>query len=103
MKRTTVMVDEGTYAELESLARRDGVSTGHLIREAMASYVTDRERQENGGPPNPLPSFVGAVDDPDMQGADVEDFLAAWMPIHEADERDGPWAQGGQDDDAGRP
>jgi len=91
MKRTTVMLDEGVYAELESYARRDGVSTGRLIREAMELYLSERERLE-GGAPNPLPSFVGAIDDPDIQGTDVEDFLAAWMPLHEADERNGPWA-----------
>lgn len=102
MKRTTVMLDEGAYAELESYARRDGVSTGHLIREAMERYLTDRERREAAAPV-PLPSFVGAVDDPDMvQGADVEEFLEAWLPTHEEDERNGPWARGGGGDHAGR-
>lgn len=100
MKRTTVMVDERAYAELEAYARRDGVSTGHLIREAMERYVTDRERRDVGAP-NPLPSFVGMVDDLSVQGEDVEDFLAAWLPIHEEDERNAPWPPATGDADAG--
>lgn len=95
------MLDEAAYAELEGYARRDGVSTGRLIRDAMELYLTDRERREADAP-NPLPSFVGAVDDPDLvHGADAEDFLAAWLPIHEEDERNGPWARSRGDDDAG--
>lgn len=102
MKRTTVMLDEGAYAELEAYARRDGVSAGRLIRDAMELYLTDRERREAGAP-NPLPSFVGAVDDPDMvQGADAEEFLASWLPLHEEDERNGPQARIATDHDAGR-
>jgi hypothetical protein len=100
MKRTTVMLDEGAYAELEAYARRDGVSTGRLIRDAMELYLTDRERRDADAP-SPLPSFVGAVDDPDMvHGADAERFLAAWLPLHEHDERNGPWASANDDGDA---
>ncbi|MFN8517898.1 MAG: ribbon-helix-helix protein, CopG family [Chloroflexota bacterium] len=95
MKRTTVMLDEAAYAELESYARRDGLSTGRLIRDAMELYLTERERQDAGAP-TPLPSFVGMVDDPSVQGEDVEDFLAAWLPSHEEGERTAgsPPAQG---------
>lgn len=96
------MLDEAAYAELEAYARRDGVSTGHLIREAMERYVADRERQDVGAP-NPLPSFVGMVDDPSVQGEDVEDFLTAWLPIHEEDERNAPWPPANGDPDAGGP
>ncbi len=42
MKRTTVMLDEGAHAELEAVARRDGVSRGRLIRDAMERYLADR-------------------------------------------------------------
>jgi hypothetical protein len=58
MKRTTIMVDEGTYADLEEYARRDGVPTARLIREAMERYVTERERQAEA---QPLPDFVGKL------------------------------------------
>jgi hypothetical protein len=58
MKRTTIMVDEGTYGDLEEYARRDGVPTARLIREAMERYVTERERHSER---RPLPDFVGAL------------------------------------------
>lgn len=92
------MLDEGAYAELESYARRDGVSAGHLIREAMELYLSERERRDAGAP-NPLPSFVGMVDDPSVQGEEVEDFLRDWLPIHEEGERNapGPPTDGGPD------
>jgi hypothetical protein len=59
MKRTTVMVDERVYTELETYARLDGVSTGRLIRDAMERYVTERQEQKSERE-RELPSFVGA-------------------------------------------
>jgi len=56
MKRITTTVDSSTYAQLEDLARRDGVATARLIRDAMERYVTEREREME---PLPLPDWVG--------------------------------------------
>lgn len=56
MKRITTTVDPSTYAQLEDLARRDGVATARLIRDAMERYVTEREREME---PLPLPDWVG--------------------------------------------
>ncbi len=58
MKRTTIMVEEAAYAELEEYARRDGVPTARLVREAMERYLTERERTTE---PRPLPAFVGVL------------------------------------------
>jgi hypothetical protein len=80
MKRTTVMVDEGIYAELETFARRDGVSTGRLIREAMERYVTDRQERNPEGE-RELPSFVGSFE---LNGPpwaeDTTDYLREHYP-----------------------
>jgi len=73
MKRTTVMLDEGVYSELESYARRDGVSR---VGSSARPWSCTSSGATRSGAPNPLPSFVGAIDDPDIQGTDVEDFLA---------------------------
>lgn len=56
MKRTTILVEEAVYAELEAYAHRDGVPTAHLVREAMERYVAEREKTAE---PQPLPPFVG--------------------------------------------
>ena len=56
MKRITTTVDPSTYALLEDLARRDGVATASLVRNAMERYVADRQRAMK---PLPLPDWVG--------------------------------------------
>ena len=91
MKRTTVMLPERTYAEMEEFARRDGVPTAHLVRAAMEQYVSAREEQESLAR-RPLPAFVGALDSADMiLAADVEDYLeATWPGVIEADRDDVP-------------
>ena len=47
-KRVEVLFEPGDYRLLEGVARRDGKSVGHVIREAVAKYVvrpTEEERQ----------------------------------------------------------
>lgn len=56
MKRITTTVDPSTYGLLEDLARRDGVATARLVRDAMERYVSDRQREME---PLPLPDWVG--------------------------------------------
>lgn len=56
MKRITTTVDPSTYGLLEDLARRDGVATARLVRDAMERYVADRQREME---PLPLPDWVG--------------------------------------------
>lgn len=56
MKRVTTTVDPSTYGLLEDLARRDGVATAQLVREAMERYVMERQREME---PLPLPDWVG--------------------------------------------
>jgi hypothetical protein len=89
VKRTTVMLPEATYAELEEFARRDGVPTAHLVREAMEQYVTTREERDSARP-RTLPAFVGMLDIQDgVNAADIEEWLQQnWVPYIEQDRDD---------------
>ena len=55
MRRTSVLLDPQILTELERLARRSGVPTSHVIREAMERYVADAAENADAT----LPSFVG--------------------------------------------
>lgn len=84
------MVDQATYADLEEFARQDGVSTAHLIREAMDRYVTARE--DRPGMPPELPAFAGIFSgEPSNLGTDAAAVLeATWADAIER-ERDPEW------------
>ena len=74
MKRTTIMVDEAVYADLEDYARRDGVPTARLVREAMERYVSERERDAQ---PRPLPDFVGMFEGDGQPFAERDEEILA--------------------------
>ena len=57
MKRTTIMVEENILYEIKQLAQRENSSMAEVIREALASYVTEKYQQQP--PANPLLSLVG--------------------------------------------
>ena len=73
MQRITTTVDNGVYARLEELARRDRAPVARLIREAMERYVTEREEATE---PRPLPDWVGMLEGPgDDLASRSEDIL----------------------------
>ena len=73
MKRTTIMVDEGTLLELSQIADERGTSASQLIREALAEYVvTVRTSQQTA---RLLPSFVGIGEGPADTSARAEELL----------------------------
>ena len=79
MEKTTLYLPRELHVAIRVLARRRGRSQAAVIRDALQDYV---ERSE----PVPLVS-LGAGADPNLSGADVEEWLAAnWHP--EADWRD---------------
>lgn len=84
MKRITTSVEPVTYAALEDLARRDGVSASHLIREAMERYVSDREAALE---PLPMPDWIGSIegDGQPLASIDEEVLEATWADEIEAD------------------
>lgn len=59
MKRITTTVDPAVYRRLDAIAHRDGVSTSHVLREAMERYVTEREAAMDS---IPLPAWVGMLE-----------------------------------------
>lgn len=54
MKRTTILADERLLAEVAAVARRRGVTTSHVVREALERYVSDEQAE-----PQSLPDLVG--------------------------------------------
>jgi len=52
MKRTTVMLPESYWLAIKEVARRQGRRPSDVIRDAVATYVADKQ-------PTERPSFVG--------------------------------------------
>lgn len=71
MKRTSILLDPGLLAELERLARREGVPTSQVIRRALQEYVAAREPAVRD-----LPGFVGIGRGPGDVADRVEEILA---------------------------
>jgi predicted transcriptional regulator len=55
MKRTTIFIDEAVEQDLRLLARRRARPMAALVREALATYVTEHRRTSSD-----LPAFVAA-------------------------------------------
>ena len=73
MKRTTIMVDEGTLLELGQIADARGTSASQLIREALAEYVVVARSDQRAM--RALPSFVGIGEGPTDLSARAEELL----------------------------
>ena len=76
MRRTTILADPELLTNMEELARRDGVPTSHVIREAMERYVVAR-RDASGAE---LPALVGMFEGADDVAERDEEILRAEMP-----------------------
>ncbi|HET9468094.1 MAG TPA: hypothetical protein VFO48_06780 [Vicinamibacterales bacterium] len=55
MKRTTIFVPEALERDLQLYARRKGIPTAAVVREALAAYIAHEPAME-------LPSFAAAFD-----------------------------------------
>ena len=73
MKRTTIMVDEGTLLELGQIADERGTSASQLIREALAEYVVAARSDQRAI--RSLPSFVGIGEGPADLSVRAEELL----------------------------
>lgn len=76
MRRTTILADPELLTNLEEIARRDGLPTSHVIREAMERYVVAR-RNESGAD---LPGLVGMFEGADDVAERDEEILREEMP-----------------------
>lgn len=50
MKRTTIFIDEALMERLRRFARREGLSSAAVVREAVAAYLEVRESEKRGVP-----------------------------------------------------
>lgn len=72
-KEAVLMVPVDLRQALAELARQTGASQEVLLREAIELFLIEQQR--------PMPSSIGMANDPDLSGADSEDWLAAnWHP-----------------------
>lgn len=73
MQKTTLYLTEDIQRGLKETARRTGRSEAELVREALTLYLGQQAR--------PWPKSIGIVSDPELSGADSEDWLRAnWKP-----------------------
>ena len=84
------MADAETLEKIERIARRDGKSKAAVIREALAEYIVETERQEPFE--NPLLRLVGlagedAVEMDLSDGKDEEILKEEWVKKFERSNR----------------
>jgi predicted transcriptional regulator len=60
MKRTTIMAEAEMLEKIERIANSQGRSMAAVIREALAEYIVEVEREEPYK--NPLLDLIGMVD-----------------------------------------
>jgi hypothetical protein len=77
MKRTTIFVPEALERDLQLCARRKGLPTAAVVREALAAYLAQEQ------PAIELPSFAGAFDSGFTDTAERhEELLFAHLSPH---------------------
>ena len=73
MATTTIELPPDVQRELEALARRTGRTEAEVIIEAVERHLQAEQR--------PHPKSFGIAEDPELSGADSEDWLKAnWRP-----------------------
>jgi predicted transcriptional regulator len=75
MKRTSLFLDEKLLERLQRLADRRGVSTAHLVREAVAAYLA------GNATPAKVPAIAGQFASGMRDGAERVDELL-WSDPH---------------------
>jgi predicted transcriptional regulator len=71
MEKTTVYLSEEIQRGLGAVARRTGRPKAELIREALEQYL---EREDTPT----IPSWVGSIDAPGLQGRDIRAYREEW-------------------------
>ena len=76
LKKTTLLFDEDVYEKLKDRARRDNVSIGGLVREAVATYYGMKTREDKQEALKKLKSLSLPVGDPeDMEKEIIKGVL----------------------------
>lgn len=70
MDKTTLYLPTELHIALREASRRMGRPQAEIIREALQSYL-----QEHGN--RPMPRSIGIANDPELSGADAEDWYRA--------------------------
>jgi len=71
MHRTQILLDEGQYEMLKTLAEREGRSLSSLVRDAVTTFLERRPRRS----PTRLAEITGIGEDADTRGRDHDDVL----------------------------
>ena len=70
MHRTQILLDNGQYEMMKTLAERDGRSLSSLVRDAVTAYLGRR-----GKPSTRLAEITGIGDDARSRGRDHDELL----------------------------
>jgi hypothetical protein len=73
MEKTTLYLPRDLLARYAALSRRQQRSEAEIMREALEAYVHDEDQ--------PLPSWVGKLDDDEVTSENFDEWLRAnWKP-----------------------
>jgi metal-responsive CopG/Arc/MetJ family transcriptional regulator len=91
MKRTTIMIEEEVLYDLQRIAQEKEQSMASVLREALATYIT--EQRKVAPPRNPLLGLIGigaSAEPTDIADGEDERLLGAevhpiygWSTAHE--------------------
>jgi plasmid stability protein len=77
MSKTTLYLPVDLQQALRAEARRSGASQAELVRQALETFLSGRER--------PLPKSIGIVADGTLSGRDVKKWIRATWGDHLVD------------------
>ena len=78
MEKTTVYLTGDLQAGIKRVARRQGTSEAHVIREALATYVAAQQLR-------PVSQSIGCMDEPLAPGVDSTN-VKQWIRDHWAED-----------------
>ena len=79
-RRTTISWPDEVVGEVEKIARRRSQTISETVRQIVTGYL-QQERSIS-----PFEALIGAIDDPNLQAADMDDVLRGLAA--DADDRD---------------
>ena len=86
MNRTQILLEEWQYYTLKSLSEKRGESLSHVVREAVALYLSAKEEALRVG----LPAIEGLGSDREATGREHDRFLYGTPPRARQTRRRGP-------------